>query len=97
MTNDINRDINENVIQNNEINNTINEDVNELDDNNLIENDLENKNDIYNPTNTMQLENEMEKRFAKINYKTFDVRYIKAKMWDSINQVISLQFIKFLR
>jgi hypothetical protein len=62
-------------------------DINNNDNNNF--GDMENNNELFdNNNNTMLLENEMERRFAKINYKTFDVRYIKSKMWDSISQVI---------
>ncbi len=35
----------------------------------------------------VKLENEYEKKFGRL-YKTFDVRFIKTKIWESMNSVI---------
>ncbi len=44
-------------------------------------------NDLINNT-LFKMDNEMEKKFGKNNhYRTFDVRFIKAKMWESMNMV----------
>ena len=85
-----NKDMNDNN-NNNNFGNDDMIDINNQNDNNNFGDMDNNNNELFNSNNnnnTMLLENEMEKRFAKINYKTFDVRYIKSKMWDSISHVI---------
>lgn len=68
-----------------------------LDDFQDNENNLFGNQDIL-PTKTfLKIENEYEKKFGRL-YKTFDVRFLKSKIWDSIN-IVQLKFfyIRFMR
>lgn len=48
-----------------------------------------NDDNVDMPSKTfVKLESEYEKKFGRL-YKTFDVRFIKTKIWESINTVLS--------
>ncbi len=57
---------------------------------NPIEEDIENKLNLDIPNEKIEnmaiIDKEYQKKFGKL-YKTFDVRYVKTKLWETINEV----------
>lgn len=44
---------------------------------------------VSQPENFLKVDNEYEKKFGRL-YKTFDVKFLKSKIWDSINNLDAL-------
>ena len=66
---------------------------------NPIEEDIENKLNLNIPNEKIEnmaiIDKEYQKKFGKL-YKTFDVRYVKNKLWETINEVIKNKFYLFI-
>ena len=58
----------------------------------ILDDIQDNENNVFGNQDTLiaktflKIENEYEKKFGRL-YKTFDVRFLKSKIWDSINIV----------
>jgi len=57
---------------------------------NYIEEEIGNKLDLNIPNEKVEnmaiIDKDYQKKFGKL-YKTFDVRYVKTKLWETINEV----------